>query len=186
MTPSKCRARPTCVFWPGVPGRISRRMEVRVPVGSGEAALAALAEIPAGERVLYIRHHIRKGETLSVIARRYRVSVGAIQRANRLGRRTMIRAGKTLVIPTIAAGSYDYAPATAWSDPGGNGSVVTYRVRRGDTLSQIARRYPGPETCAERRHRGRVRSFGPHRPSRRIPVEDRPSPRHHRRDPLQS
>jgi len=117
------------------------RMEVRVPVGSGEAALAALAEIPAGERVLYIRHHIRKGETLSVIARRYRVSVGAIQRANRLGRRTMIRAGKTLVIPTIAAGRYDYAPATAWSDPGGNGPVVTYRVRRGDTLSQIARRY---------------------------------------------
>jgi membrane-bound lytic murein transglycosylase D len=90
------------------------------------------------QRVLYVRHRIRKGDTLSVIARKYRVSVGSIQSANSMGRRTMIREGKTLVIPTVAAGSYDYVPAQNYAS---GDAVVTYRVRRGDTLSQIARRY---------------------------------------------
>ena len=56
-----------------------------------------------------------------------------------MGRRTMIREGKTLVIPTVAAGNYDYVPAA--NVAAGGGSVITYRVRRGDTLSQIARRH---------------------------------------------
>jgi membrane-bound lytic murein transglycosylase D len=112
--------------------------DVRVPAGAGEAALAALQNVPVGERVLYVRHRIRSGDTLSVIARKYRVSVGSIQSANNMGRRTMIREGKTLVIPTVAAGDYDYVPAQNYSS---GDAVITYRVRRGDTLSQIARRY---------------------------------------------
>lgn len=112
---------------------------VRVPAGTGETTLAALEEVPRTERVLYVRHRIRRGDTLSVIARRYGVSVSAIQRANSMGRRTMIRAGKTLVIPTVAAGAYDYIPAG--EAVAATGEAITYRVRRGDTLSHIARRY---------------------------------------------
>ncbi len=112
---------------------------VHVPVGAGEATLAALENVPRSERVLYVRHRIRKGETLSVIGRKYGVSVSAIQRSNNMGRRTMIREGKTLVIPTVTAGAYDYAPAG--EQAAATGEAITYRVRRGDTLSHIARRY---------------------------------------------
>ncbi|CAN5526885.1 hypothetical protein BH24GEM3_BH24GEM3_05810 [soil metagenome] len=45
-------------------------------------------------------HRVKNGESLSVIAQRHRTSVGAIQRANGLGKRTSIRAGQTLRIPS--------------------------------------------------------------------------------------
>ncbi len=112
---------------------------VRVPTGTGEATLAALENVPRTERVLYVRHKIRKGDTLSVIARKYGVSVSAIQRSNGMGRKTMIREGRILVIPTVSAGAFDYAPAGEATAAAGE--AITYRVRRGDTLSHIARRH---------------------------------------------
>jgi membrane-bound lytic murein transglycosylase D len=112
---------------------------VRVPAGTGEATLAALENVPQSERVLYVRHKIRKGDTLSTIGRKYGVSVSAIQGANKMGRTTMIREGRTLVVPTVSAGAYDYTPAG--EQAAATGEAITYRVRRGDTLSHIARRY---------------------------------------------
>ena len=114
--------------------------DVRVPVGAAEQTLIALADVPQGERVLYARHRVRNGETLSKLARQYGVSVRAIQDTNRMGRSTMIRAGRTLVIPTVATRDYPGASPVAAADAV-QGQVVTYRVRRGDTLSSIARRY---------------------------------------------
>jgi penicillin-insensitive murein endopeptidase len=46
----------------------------------------------------YIRHRVRKGQTLSHLARRYNTSTRAIRRANRL-RSNMIRAGRVYKIP---------------------------------------------------------------------------------------
>lgn len=109
--------------------------EVRVPRGSGATTLAALAEIPAAERVLYTRHVVRAGDTLSAIAARHRVTVSDLQAANEMGRRTLIRVGQVLRVPSSAAGDYaDVVPAQA-------GTPLTYAVRRGDTLSGIAGRH---------------------------------------------
>jgi LysM repeat protein len=49
----------------------------------------------------------------------------------------MIREGRTLLIPTVAAGDYPDSPVAHVP----NGKPVTYRVRRGDTLYGIAQRY---------------------------------------------
>ncbi len=114
--------------------------DVRVPVGAAERTLVALADTPQNKRVLYARHRVRSGETLSTLARRYGVSVRAIQDTNRMGRSTMIRVGRTLVIPTVATRDYPGASPVGAADVI-DGTVVTYRVRRGDTLSRIARRY---------------------------------------------
>jgi len=114
--------------------------DVRVPVGSAEMAMAALAKVPQNERVLYARHQVRSGETLSKLARQYGVSIRAIQDTNRMGRSTMIRVGRTLVIPTVATNGYPGASAAGAVDVV-EGEVVNYRVRRGDTLSRIGRRY---------------------------------------------
>ena len=45
-------------------------------------------------------HRVRAGENLTSIARRYATTVRAIQAANSLGRRTLIRIGQRLRIPT--------------------------------------------------------------------------------------
>jgi murein DD-endopeptidase MepM/ murein hydrolase activator NlpD len=66
---------------------------------------------------------VRPGDTLAEIARRHRVSVDALTRANRL-REDAIRPGDRLHIPSSSAD----VPARR------------YRVRDGDTLARIARR----------------------------------------------
>ncbi len=48
--------------------------------------------------VYYVRHRVRSGQTLSHLARRYRTSIRAIQKANGLNG-SLIRAGKTYRIP---------------------------------------------------------------------------------------
>ena len=45
-----------------------------------------------------VYHRVRKGETLSTIAAKYHVSVAQIRRLNRLGKSSVIRAGRTLRI----------------------------------------------------------------------------------------
>jgi hypothetical protein len=46
-----------------------------------------------------VRHRVRRGDTLYAIAARYDTTIRAIQQANRMGRRTSIRAGETLTVP---------------------------------------------------------------------------------------
>lgn len=69
-----------------------------------------------------IRYRIRRGDTLSEIASKYRTSISNLRRWNHL-RSNRIRAGQVL---TIYSGQ---APPT------------THKVRRGETLTAIARRY---------------------------------------------
>lgn len=120
------------------PGRTTG---IRVPSGTSAETLTALAKVPQSERVLSHRHIVRKGETLSTIARRYGTSVASIQQANRLGRKTLLRAGRELVIPTWAGRGYPAAALEADGVPDEPRSQTSYRVKKGDTLSSIARRF---------------------------------------------
>jgi len=114
---------------------------LHVPIGAGERTLAELEKVPVNERVLYARHRVNSGDTLYDLARDYGVSVSAIQQTNKMGRRTVIRVGDELIIPTVAAGSYP-APAVQVVESGTvPGEPFLYRVRRGDNLSTIAKRY---------------------------------------------
>jgi len=114
--------------------------DVHVPPGTGATALAKLGKIPVGERVLYARHRVRRGDTLSGIARSYGVTVGSLQQTNGMGRRTMIGINQMLLVPTSAASRYaDLGTDLPVDVP--RGKPITYSVRRGDTLFGIARRY---------------------------------------------
>ena len=112
-----------------------------VPQGMGETLRAALPEIPEAKRVLWARHEVRRGETLSRIAARYDVSAAAIAQANGISLRTLIHPGQTLVIPQGPVGRYDPGPSRAARSSSSRrraSSGGTYRVERGDTLSTIA------------------------------------------------
>jgi membrane-bound lytic murein transglycosylase D len=107
--------------------------DVRVPTGLGDLVEKAYAALPASDRMVLSRHEVEKGESLAVIARRYGVTATAISNANRLAKNASVRPGQELVIPAVAG------PAPELGRSRGHG--VTYRVRAGDTLFEIASRY---------------------------------------------
>ncbi|UCC78757.1 MAG: LysM peptidoglycan-binding domain-containing protein [Candidatus Zixiibacteriota bacterium] len=114
-----------------------KNYQLRIPGGYRSNFLAVYDEIPSEKLTNWVRHKIRRGETVSSIARRYGVSQASIVQANKLGRKKRIYAGKTLMIPTTNGTSYKSVPKTGKKKivPSDNGK---YRVRYGDTLWDIA------------------------------------------------
>jgi membrane-bound lytic murein transglycosylase D len=104
-----------------------------------------LAELPADQRVRWHRHVIRNGDTLGTIAHKYRTSVSALKQANNL-RGTTIRAGRSLIVPMASRSLADYRlsadmrRAMRRGIPG-SGNKIIYKVRRGDSLWLIGRRF---------------------------------------------
>jgi membrane-bound lytic murein transglycosylase D len=97
-----------------------------------------LARIPEKERITQQKrdrfHKVRRGETLSRIARRYGVKERELVALNNLRSRHRIRAGQVLRLPDDGS-----APiAVARMDPPADG---IYQVRRGDNLSIISQRF---------------------------------------------
>lgn len=95
------------------------------------------------KRVLYSRqlrskwYTVRRGDTLSGVALRFGTTVRSLKAYNSIGRRNKIYIGQVLQLPkgrtqpTVRLASY--APQ--------NYSLVSYRVRRNDNLSKIAKRF---------------------------------------------
>jgi membrane-bound lytic murein transglycosylase D len=87
----------------------------------------------------YVLHYVRRGETVSGIARRYGTSVSAISRLNRLRRSFLIRAGQRLKIPTYRR-SRRYTPPRELRLIK-EGEKMVYVVKRGDSIQVIARAF---------------------------------------------
>jgi membrane-bound lytic murein transglycosylase D len=121
---------------PGVPS------VVRIPAGRGPATVAAYAELPASKRVTFVEHFVAKGETMSGIAKRYRVSARLLAEANPKVKPSRLRPGQRLIVPT--GGAISSAMARRMADPAvpaGTSASGYHRVRRGETLSGIADEY---------------------------------------------
>lgn len=99
--------------------------------GSGGNGNAARARAPEPR---YVQHVVKPGETLWAIARRYGVSMSAIQEANRLSG-TNIVSGRTLRIPQQAG------RVTTTARTGSERRVAEHVVKAGETLWSIAREY---------------------------------------------
>lgn len=96
-------------------------------------ALASLALASTGA------HTIARGETLSRIAADHGTTVAALAQANGLENPDLIYAGTTLTIP--AGGAEVAGPAVRTPALG----AVAHVVRRGETITGIARRYDIPQ-----------------------------------------
>jgi membrane-bound lytic murein transglycosylase D len=109
--------------------RVSTRSKLRV----GQRLILNLPESRPARSVSESRptsYRVRRGESLSAIADRFGVSVADLREWNGL-RSNKVRAGQQLV---LMPPDEPQIKRTA-------SKKVTYRVRRGDTLSSIARRY---------------------------------------------
>jgi membrane-bound lytic murein transglycosylase D len=113
---------------------------IRLPPGTGPAVAEGYAKLPSKERVQYLTHVVRKRERLSTIAANYRIPVADLRAANpKHGPRP--RAGTRLIVPTVAIPSALAIRAADERRPHHYSSSRTHRVRRGETLSGIARSY---------------------------------------------
>ena len=116
-----------------------------LPRSAVERFRAGLAELPAEERVQWVRHRIVPGDTLGAIARRYRTSVTALKDQNGLAS-DRIRAGRDLMVPVsvraTGAPRLSAAMRARLDRAAARSSVKSiYTVRKGDSLWRIARRH---------------------------------------------
>jgi membrane-bound lytic murein transglycosylase D len=113
---------------------------LRVPPGCGEKISALTASLPKWipPEAQYTWHYVRRGETLSTIAARYRTSVRAIARLNGLRSVHFIKPGQRLKIPG-RGGAVPAAAASGGRAETGAGQKVAYTVKAGDTPFGIAK-----------------------------------------------
>jgi len=96
-------------------------------------SLNPVASVPTRRSRPAIRpvvHVVRAGDSLSAIAARYRLATGTVLRANRLREGDLIRPGQKLILPGARP-----RPARPV------GTTSAHVVRRGETVTAIARRY---------------------------------------------
>jgi membrane-bound lytic murein transglycosylase D len=135
----------------------SKNFPIRLPSGTGQNFSEKFTQVPAKQRYQtpkqekgdWVRHRVRKGETLAVIAKRYGVSVESISliSANKVSNPHKLRVGQYLLIPVrgeyIASSKEPEVgkpqPPRLTSEDGRNRTI--YTVRRGDTLAEIGVRF---------------------------------------------
>ena len=97
-------------------------------------SLFALVKAPVLDELVFIDHKVRKGESLWIIARKYKARVSDIVSINKISDKGYIRPGQNLKIPTKAYDDYKKSTQS-------RSKKIFYTVRRGDTLSEIAEKY---------------------------------------------
>ena len=135
----------------------STNYELKVPEGTAEIVRTKLAD--SGDVTNLTWHTVRSGETLLSISRKLKVSRADLAEANYLSIRSRVTPGQQLIVPRaptllLAARTDNPAPLveTRPIDPvvvasatlpsateAAAQSRLVYRVKRGDTLSSIAR-----------------------------------------------
>ena len=133
---------------------------VRIPSGSEAGLLERLAGEKTQAVSFSIQHKVRRGETLQGIANHYKVSARRLAAANGIGRKNPLQRGAILNVPASLRAatpdllegedpraSTDYVPARSirtLATLDGSSTAegrYTVRVKRGETLSQIAERH---------------------------------------------
>lgn len=106
--------------------------DLKLPAGTKDKFLSAIAAIPPDKRVLWRYHRVVEGETLASIAKKYRTTSEAIAEVNNLVGDDL-KLDSKLVIPVRAAGRSGSGSAIAFSRKPSH-----YKVRKGDTVLSVA------------------------------------------------
>lgn len=118
--------------------------KVRIPKGSAALAQKNMKRLHSIVSTGYKTHKIRKNETLTRICRKYNINKTTLLKVNNL-RSGQLVAGQRLRIP--------YSTVTYQLLPEGNAdamaaykdSLVLHKIKRGDTIGRIAKKYNVPK-----------------------------------------
>lgn len=119
-----------------------------LPVEKADGFKEKLAQLPKQQRVKWVRHRIKNGQTLGHIAMQYKTTVKAIQTANKI-RGNTIRAGNYLIIPAASQSLNSYALSEeqrlqSKQNTNRSGTKIQHIVSQGDTFWDIAMAHKVP------------------------------------------
>lgn len=116
------------------------------PTRPNTAAASAVLQQPVTGVTPAVTYKVKGGDSLWTIAKRNHLTVSELAAANRIRPSAVLREGQNLIIPAHSASARPHA-ATAASNsharaatraPHVSGKSVTYKVKPGETLGQIA------------------------------------------------
>ncbi|MBN4057099.1 LysM peptidoglycan-binding domain-containing protein [bacterium AH-315-J21] len=117
----------------------AKRYKLKIPKGTKAVFASAYDGLESPEEMSWVKHRIRRGETISTIASKYGVSQYAIREANNMSsRRSRIYAGKTLIVPVPLDGAPSKSGRKSGKRKAENG---IYIVRGGDSVYDISRAF---------------------------------------------
>ncbi|MYJ88200.1 MAG: LysM peptidoglycan-binding domain-containing protein, partial [Gemmatimonadetes bacterium] len=130
--------------WKAVPG-----FDLNVPLGTRRAYAAwAGIEPPGPDPSEMTFYRVRRGDTLGRISRRFGVRTGEIIAENNIRRPNRLRIGQVLAIPLFGSSIRSSNQSIANRRPRdvpppdpATHQAISYRIRRGDTLERISKRY---------------------------------------------
>lgn len=115
------------------------RYTLRLPLGKKESFLLNYAAIPPEQKIKWERHEVTRGQTLAGLAKHYNSTPEAIREINGL-KKNRLTPGKHLLVPVDINGkTHDVTYLTQAQSS--RQQQILYRVRRGETLSRIARNH---------------------------------------------
>lgn len=143
--------------WCTPPASEEKPYLLRLPKGTSERFADRFAKIPKKQRLRYVEHRVKRGDTLSVIARRYRTDADPIMKLNGLksARGLKIRSTLMIPVPTSRAGRAAAAkaaevdakersstkPAPPMRAAVKGKTRISYGVQNGDTLWGICQKF---------------------------------------------
>lgn len=110
---------------------------VNVPIGTSVADFARLWDMPDAQRFDARAHTVSEGETVASIAKKYDVSLPTLRLFNKIGDQPALSSGTVLQIPLSQKYRQD-PPKFRFNTKAGS---RFHRVRKGDTLKSLSRRY---------------------------------------------
>ena len=112
---------------------------LKLPIGKKEDFIRSWNAIPEEERFApqFVVHRVRYGESLWTISKKYNVSIHDLASVNKIRNRNKVRVGQKLNVPL--KGGRVWGNGENGGPPGHSKRV--YKVRRGDTLGQIAENF---------------------------------------------
>ena len=116
-----------------------------IPVDQADMFRQAVAELPPEQRVKWVRHKVKKGETLSHISKHYHTTVAALTSTNNL-KNSSIRIGDHLMVPVSSQGQDSYRLSARQrlkrkQNSARDGYKTQHRVSNGDTFWDLSRQY---------------------------------------------
>ncbi len=126
------RLNPEIRYWATPP---TKNYTIRIPEGTAKTFAANFEKVKDTYSLAWNKYKVRRGDSLYIISRNFGVPVAVIAAANNIRNPRLIRVGQTILMPN--KWSKEFSSPSGYS----SGELAIHLVRRGETLSHIAKKY---------------------------------------------